>query len=871
MAENNCTPPVDLNEDGTETNPDVLLEDVTPPDDQPPQDDLEDWNFNYVNNDQDPTNSLDADGNILSNPLEIWEITSPTTVTIPGEGKTAPTGRKSPRTYTTFENDVQLNYYPYGNNQIAAGTPVLAEDRSQVIGGETYFYSLQDAITGIEVQGYAMLNVRKNSTTAADATWLGFADMTTGDLVAVWNYQVSPALGAVFPERHPWFGYGANRTESNIDLGTLNEDPFSSGKIAGPRTNSPYQDWVLGNTDFDVTNKFSGIYPSGYIGLPIFRYWAESDITGGIKRIAWVEAQDYFSESPGYTGASYDERNEAGWEYFDRFKIGFSERSNPYRDTVFWIDIPADVTTGGTIDVNFFYPDRRKLERWMYDNHGMPLGLLDRHGYQKEYRDRAIAAGDTSISGSRNPQPTGGFWHGVQSIDRTGWNTTSRCQADKNTGNGTLLQGRVVFSPSGNRMATTLAVDGFPAFYWYETQPSASGPNPLRKTTPNIPAGLIKNGSKTSIIVIYDLVAGEWEISNVVTDPLFYGSDFGAIEDDGSIRTYTGSATPDLREPTHPTIEFTDENTIKAKYFSQQYWDNAYNSLTDTFYIEEYDFNVTSGVGDFAPNGPAVLSSSKTATTSALENVVDFDPFTHPVASEYRDLEEQNPGLLLNITRALKQPILYQIGDAPLGSMIRNVEAEYNGFKLISFPDAPLVPNLSMIHGGGNVPFDIANVNNSVYGKALRMRYEYTHRRGFAGVGEVIAVDGNGDIVYRFEPEDAREWVKFQKGANGGRIIGRPLLYSTTVVMPEDEVSSTHKTLSGNVVGTFLHFGQQMHVQGTNLWVSQNWYKGNEDSSLVDPSVYNPKYAGTPASSDKLWEKSGWVKIDLSAIPELNP
>ena len=221
MAEANCIPPDELNDQGEVT--DDVIDDVTPDDGQPAQDDLEDWNYNYTNNEEDPTNRLDADGNILAAPLEMWEIQNPTTVTIPGfpEGTEITLPGYQTLRLQAWNSPVSFNYFPYGNDEIDEQTPV-PESRVEEFNGKTYRYKTSDALAADTEQGYALVTVGES---------LLVLDPDTTDIVAVWDFEVADDNQNLVQERHPWFKYRLfepGKSDPNIDLGRLDEDPSCS-------------------------------------------------------------------------------------------------------------------------------------------------------------------------------------------------------------------------------------------------------------------------------------------------------------------------------------------------------------------------------------------------------------------------------------------------------------------------------------------------------------------------------------------------------------------------------------------------------------------------------------------------------------------
>jgi hypothetical protein len=763
--------------------------------DNPSQPDLEDSNFNYAVDVEDPTNAYDAQGNITATPLEMWELPSAgVEVQIqPPQDLQFGLLRGRSASFQPWTSPVPLTYYPYGNDEISQQLLRVDNAQCQEFNGVNYCFSVERALRQQKVQGYYVTEATIDKFYKNVPHYLIVLDDTM-TIVAVWDF-VFVMDGEVFPERRPWYGVEEDEV-ADRDLGKLNELPWSEG-------------FFISGLNSKVTGQFSGCSVKSFANR-VIENGNRWQISNGKFAYSGI---DMYTEDTKDLPAYYrypGDTQELGFDYGRQVNSSFYR----YLNAVWW-DEPADISTGGTITANVIVNNCRKWARWAYTNKSMPLGLLDKVGYQKEFKDR-----------TGNP-PSGllkSLSNGV-GIYPTLFNNEQNSIITELNGK----DGRVSFSPSGDRVAIPISLGDFPRSFYFD------GVGNSKIETP-APSRLNDERYKEHhAIMILERVAGEWEPYNIVTDPYWYTSDIGPIQNDGSYRTYNGPSNPIIRwRFGRPIWEWSDEDTLEVTYFSENYDAPFDLSRGSKYYTDKYSITVTSGSGDFI-SGPVHGGLTRTDFT-----FLDFTA-KHPDALYYQSANDQNP--------LIWQSNFAGDGNNGLRELDPQYVAEYNGFTIAGFKEAPLVPNLSYTY---NLEVDFRNPTISSY------RERNKHRRAMAGIGQVAAFDSQGSVVKRWEPFDARQWVAFRGEVDGPRFIGRKLLTTTKFKNPEDEVfpnsiTSTDVYFKRN--GASVGFGERLYVHGNILWIYQkNLYTDfNLNNLQVSPA------GGT------------WVSIDLSTVPELNP
>ena len=819
-----CQPPTTGEEED-----DGIIEVSPPTPDNPEQPTIQDRNRNYTVDSEDPTNQLDADGVVTAVPLELWEI-SETTVDVEGpDGAT-----------------VSFPYYPYGNDQIPA-QQAKPNARKYTIPGttRTFEYSQESAIAGFEFSGRTVLPA-SNITNPSDRIVL-VADPLTGDIVTHWELDFSFEGFSQYPEKHPPKGVRwTSSKDATADLGSQDPNEFSGlWPFTYPLVN-PQATWQVGEGKVAFRYQFGTRYQKGQLGND-----SSTTIQYGNDRRA----------------EGYEPVQEVN------VKVGAGNTTRTYllEDAVYF-DVPADWNTGGTLTIKPIVTDTRKVELWAYNNKSMPLGMLDSWGFSQEFANRepgVTAYPEFPFRGIQKP--------GAQRSQRefAGSEDNNGLRSD-----GKWVAGRVAFSPSGNRVAVAIPLGEYPQAFYYEADPD--DPRKAIKRTVTLPSNIQYISHNAILIMERANPSANWEPYNIVCDPYYYSADFGPIQPDGSFRVWNGSSTPDSRSNGLPVFFFTDEDTMTCEWLSLAF---EYSSVTASSFMDSYSIDIRAGQGDFI-NGPTVLSTTRRNLPPGVSNStivndkgIIVDRAVHPEAKVYENLfylEDRGENVAYYDRfhkRLYENNKFFETGFySDLHAVMQGVELEYNGFKIVSYPDAPMVPNLSVLYHAkaGSNSVDTQPENDK------RRRVNSLSRRGFANIGEVAALDSDGNIVKRWQPQDAREWAKFQ--ADDGRIIGRPLLVAE-ITDPEDEVSLDTGVADLDVRSTrglALQFGQKMVLKGSNLWIWQQYY---DTGAAKDPNFtytrlnLSRRYHATPRDSANFWESEGggWFLIDLSTVPELNP
>jgi hypothetical protein len=844
-------------------------------DDGPEEPSAIDSNFNLVVDTEDPFQKPNSD----PVPYELWEL--------PEEGVTKPwtfTPLKTRNGAALFSKELQrvrelfypyessgtLKYMPYGNHTLPEGLPMIPQDFTDTFDGVEYINNFSYMMRSPLIDGYrACLFFRQDGPNLGDDLMLTFWDTPTRKIVH------------------------AIRMRNQYKELVIDRGPD------GPGWNQRGYVGLTGSNGTNLTNSMVGTdYRTGD-----HRYSATMVQGKDITRIGtgYSGASDTFDPRPYYTTTYHDYSNHI--DEWNRYRIGYNEDgrmfcgyarayATPDEDVVpygcrsrldsgsFWgedysfhpftVRLPADIFSVTELDWDVMTWQPAQYARQLYAN-----GLATAESM-------SMAALATKI----DPKGTSGRKYEFEDY-------RGRVTGIGPLGNVLPYQFKVPqISDNGLRMAVQCNVN-------FLNQYSSGSPN--------------------STLEFSRTADGQpWTFEGAACDSLYFDpvefpEDWeAAYEKFHKVRDqWRGSATV-MEQP------FYDGDTLYIVGHSPKYF-NGPNSEAGRFKMWRPDFPNCSfkrsegmtALSESIVIIPDIISSSarrinewtpeKCIFLIRESSNVYYHAEVNFVAGTWQKLTESGdePRLMPERLEHLLDPKFYeftargkrdpdtrnyyggQLGADWPGAYFNRVKVEYNGFTLVGIRDTPLVPNATW--------GDIWTIGATVVegGYDLQM-----HRRAMMGVGEVVAYDSSGTEVWRCEPHDARKWLTYRTDTRG---YGREMKFGSTINQIHPRVTESSERKFDPDLEAFLgyksgrsmvgidrvSFGDRLFLEGSMLHISHDSLPLGADIPEQLTQAERTKLEGARGyGSNEFWATpkdasnyhlAGYVTLDLTTIPELNP
>jgi hypothetical protein len=832
-----------------------------------------DSNSNLVADAEDPFQKPDGS----SVPYEIWElpeegVTKPWTFTpIKTQNGAALFSKELKRIrelYYPYESSGTLKYMPYGNHELPEGLPMIPQEFTDTYGGAEYVNNFSFMMRSPLIDGYrACLYFRQSGPYLGDDLMLTFWDTATRQIVHA--IRLRNQYKELVIDRCP-DGPGFNQ-RGYIGLTGSNGTNLTSGQ-----TGTDYKTGEHRYSTSVITNRDITKIRTGYSG-----------------------AADTFDPQPYFTVNRIDYANQI--DEWNRYRVGYNEAgrmfcgyarafSTPDEDVVprgcrarlntgtirtvdysfhpFTIRLPADIFSVTELDWDVMTWQPFQYAKQLYANglataESMSMAALatkiDPNGTRgKKYEFEDYNGMLTGVGPLGNVLP---YQFAVPQISDNGLRLALQCnvnfmqQYQKGSPNSTLEFSRTAdgqpwtfegatcddlwFDPVEFPQDWEAAYekfhtvrDGWSSSATVMEQPYYDGNtlyivshSPKRFSGPNSPAGRFRMYQPDFPNCSYKRSEGMTALSeSIVTIPDIISSSARRVNE----------WTPEK------CIFFIRESTNVYYHVEVNFVAKTWQKLSDS--------------GDEARVMP-----------ERLEHLLDPKWYAFTARGK-RDSDTRNY-------------FTGELGDDWPGAYYNRVKVEYNGFTLVGIRDTPLVPNATW---GDRWAEGKTRVQGAY---DLKM-----HRRAMMGVGEVVAYDSNGTEVWRCEPHDARKWVTHRTDTQS---IGREMKFGSTIdeVQPArapgeafrydpdllhfmDSYDRTAMTGIDRVA-----FGDRLFLEGSMLHISHDSLPlgaeipdqlGFYERQKIANVFTSNEYWATPKDASN-YHLAGYVTLDLTTIPELNP
>ncbi len=888
------------------------------PDDGPIEDTVTDTNVNYASDAEDPY----QDGT-STEPLQHWEIGDEPVVKnftfFPRETEVTPQGVKQFRTgygvkrskskYHPYETSGTATYNKYGDAPLPANLSQYKDEIITSFDGVEFKYSMSQLLACPTVDGYLM-SIMQGIWGREDGTKPYGNQPYNRDLIFLlfWSkttFQIEHMIRVKAPykehviERHPDFP-GRSRNQGAFPYTGTNLTKYASQFFDVNRYSSSL---ISGR---DITTYFTGERPELNIeeraeARSLIRLQGADEIdqldwNRARKRVynpvnrtlsgfatVWTYKENEFGENPGSQAYGCRQRVPA-WSTIDYPMYGMAP---------FTAKLPSPVTSVTQLDMDVMIWDTLEYTKHLYNNQNAPA-----EGMSLAARaDRDDPAGSNKRISDLNGTATG-----VSPLGQGHSFHLDRAPELSDSGLRMAIMGRVAFMSYYRNYSNPQCIHLFERASlnseWVYKGASVDkiyfDPVSFPEDWENLEGNHIPIYQQRRV---WMEAFFEGETLHCISHN-FYGHTRESMLEFGTFRRWT----PDFVNSSFKRGEgpvYLSEDVIVVPNLKSTYARQQTNWSTSNVVFEVAIDNGTASTAD--------KRMLKLDFTTGTYTFLDQDPWTDPRfparLDHLRDMEFWE-GQWFGPRRA-RQPWYGQwYWEDRIGEYREYVE--YNGFKIFGVRETPYVPNLAygqyMTWWQGN-----STITHHVVGPL----YNREHRRGMLGVGEVVAIDANGTEVWRAEPYDSQAWAAHDPEL---KTHGRRMLFgrypSQRDLRPDQHflsadsgtVDEEYDALWGAtydetnrrtgyegvpMVGTGrVNFGTRLKlIDGNRLFISHDSLPLGIDvppvlkgSVLDDRNVYTytgprrrtDEYYSTPRDATKL-HHSGYVELDLTTIPELNP
>ena len=877
-----CTPPNEIPPfDPDATGPDIPGGSGQPDPTAPEEPTVQDTNVNYCVDEEDPFQKPDGD----PVPYEIWElpeegVTKPWTF-VPRKTKNGAAWfsyetKRVRELYRPYESSGTLKYMPYGNHTLPEGLPTINNDITDTVDGVEYKISFHELMGCPVVDGYRMvLFFTLKGGAIDDDMMITFWDSSTRTIAhtirATNSYKelvIDRCPDAPGTDKTNFIGLtGSNGT--NLTSSLYGTD-YEAGDQRYHATQVQGKDITKIKTGYKPDEKTDPFEPRQYAALNYFpkdnqiEEWNRYNVNyTPAARVISGYAKAYATPDEDVIAVGCRARHNSGAAY------GADYSFHP-----FTIKLPSPVTSVTTLDFDILTWQPFQYAKHLYGN-----GLAT-----------AESMSMSALAKKENPNDSWDVKYKFEDV------------AGKKTGIAPLGNTlpydfpEPAVSDSGLRMAVQARIN-FLKQYQGRTPDSTLEFARASDTAPWVFQGATCDSiwfDKTEFpddweAAPFHTVRNIWRQSADLQETPFYDGDTLWVCSSG-LSGFRGSAEKGrlrLYRPDFPNCSFKrDEGmTALAEYVV---------TIPDAFNVaprRKPEWTPTNCIFSVRGNDNVYYDIVVDFIAGTWQTFKDagIDPPTFPPRLAH--LEENDWYKFTSHARRPANSRTHSQGQLesqwPHAYFDRS-SVMYNGFRLVGIRDTPLVPNAGL--------GDIDRFQDNPVEGAYQLRQS---RRVMLNVGEVVAYDSNGVEVWRCEPHDAREWVKFR---TDNRTIGREMLagYSKNQTTPnrgflKENLDPPDPELleflgDRGAVSTLIGidrvaFGDRLVLDdnGTDLYISHDSLPLGEDvpANLVDNrevdwykffgayTIKNATFA-TPRGATKI-HTAGYVKLDLTTIPELNP